>query len=157
MVFVDLIALSGPDNGVVQAPTVEAVMSLEHVPGQPWKARPTVYAGIQMRSRLEATFAEMTDSIGVMWEYEPRAYGAKGRRQYLPDFEIWLRDGKYRYYVEVRPTPEMGYLAMERMTVIWESEPDAGLIVTTPHGPSWVAHSDERAWELIDLPWGWRD
>lgn len=143
------------DNGGVQAPTVEVAMSL--VQDKPWKARPTVYAGIQMRSRLEATFAELTDRLGVQWEYEPRAYGAMGRRQYLPDFEIRLKDGKFSYYVEVRPTPDLAYLAMERMTVIWESEPDAGLIVTTPHGPSWVADSDDRTWLLIDLPWGWRD
>jgi hypothetical protein len=120
-----------------------------------WKARPTVYAGIQMRSRLEATFAETTDSVGIRWEYEPRAYGAKGRRQYLPDFEIWLESGA-RFLVEVRPTPELAYLAMERMSVIWESEPDAHLIITTPNGPSWSAINDGQFWVCVDLPWGWR-
>lgn len=123
-----------------------------------WKARPTVYAGIPMRSRLEATFAEVTDRIGVRWEYEPRAFGAKGRRQYLPDFELFFGkpDEPVRVYVEVRPTPEQAYLAMEQMSVIWESEPDVMLLITTPRGPSWSARKGDGIWQCFELPWGWR-
>ena len=65
-------------------------------------ARPTVYNGIQMRSRLEATYAARLDRAGLTWSYEPRAYGAKGRRQYLPDFEVTFRGTTM--FVEVRPT-----------------------------------------------------
>lgn len=115
-----------------------------------------MYNGIQMRSRLEATFAAATDRNGLRWEYEPRAYGATGRRQYLPDFEIWLDDGRYSCLVEVRPTVEQAFLAMDRMTVIWESDPEAILIVTTPHGPSWSSIGKGQVWALVDLPWGWR-
>lgn len=52
-----------------------------------FKARPTVYKGIQMRSRLEAGFAAWLDSEGLAWTYEPFAV-ADGSGQYLPDFLI---------------------------------------------------------------------
>lgn len=37
--------------------------------GQP--ARPTVYKGIKMRSRLEASYAEQLDRDGAHWAYLP--------------------------------------------------------------------------------------
>ena len=44
---------------------------------------------------------------------------------------------------------------MEQMNVIWNSEPDAQLLITVPDGPSWVAISSERLWVLVDMPWGY--
>jgi hypothetical protein len=41
-----------------------------HQPVRP-KARPTVYAGIEFRSRLEARWACFFDELGVVWTYEP--------------------------------------------------------------------------------------
>lgn len=97
-----------------------------------WKARPTVYRGIPMRSRLEASYAAKLDKTEFEWVYEPRAYGAPGRQQYLPDFELRLPGMTLSAYVEVKPTLELAYLAMERMTVIWDSEPRALLFVVVP-------------------------
>lgn len=55
-------------------------------------ARTTIYAGIQMRSRLEASFAEHLDNAGVkQWGYEGDAY-ASSQGQYLPDFTTGLLD-----------------------------------------------------------------
>lgn len=34
-----------------------------------FKARPTIYRGIQMRSRLEAAFAQVLDESSVEWVY----------------------------------------------------------------------------------------
>ena len=51
------------------------------------KPRPTVYKGIQMRSRLEAGFAAWLDGRFIKWHYEPCAF-ADERGQYLPDFEL---------------------------------------------------------------------
>jgi hypothetical protein len=47
----------------------------------PRKGRPTVYAGIEFRSRLEARWACLFDRLGVRWVYEP----LDGNR-YTPDF-----------------------------------------------------------------------
>jgi hypothetical protein len=50
-------------------------------------ARPTLYKGVQMRSRLEAGFAMWLDRCGVAWDYEPNCY-ANELGQYLPDFRV---------------------------------------------------------------------
>lgn len=51
------------------------------------QARPTVYRGILMRSRLEAAWAEQFDAFAWAWRYEPVAFGGRCG-QYLPDFEL---------------------------------------------------------------------
>ena len=92
------------------------------------KARPTVYKGIKMRSRLEASYAQWLDSMGIFgWEYEPQCF-ADGTGQYLPDFRV--RKG---LYVEIKPniTAEMD-TAATRMHVVLSSEPDATLHVVGP-------------------------
>lgn len=118
-------------------------------------ARPTVYKGIKMRSRLEAGFARWLDSWPFLrWQYEPCAFGST-KGQYLPDFVAegfrcaW-QDGIHRFYFEVKPsifgwqaewdeatqdTPEMDKAAKEeddlheRMACIWDSDPGANLVV----------------------------
>ncbi len=116
-----------------------------------WKARPTIYRGIPMRSRLEARAAAGMDDIEVPWLYEPRAYAGRGG-QYLPDFEVHPGTPK-RYFVEVRPTEERARAAFPQMEIILESEPDAFLMVVFPdpdgHGDRWgvfMSHSEARAW-----------
>lgn len=108
------------------------------------KARPTVYRGIQMRSRLEATFAQGLDASGVRWEYEPRAYAGPAG-QYLPDFQLFERE--WPVFIEVRPTIDRAYSAMARMQIIWDSEPEArlsifvadcGYFYTNRHDPTWI-------------------
>lgn len=104
-------------------------------------ARPTVYGGIQMRSRLEATVAGNLDAAGVRWTYEPGAFGGRGMQQWLPDFRLSLGplvDERIRY-VEVKGSltgteASGGHRAnlralMTRMAVAWESEPDAVLVI----------------------------
>lgn len=107
--------------------------------------RPTVYKGIQMRSRLEAGFAAWLDKHGLVWEYEPRAFAGEAG-QYLPDFQLsgvrcsWLRDPA-TVYVETKPKKwsdwddvsiEAHENLMRRMGVIWESEPEAVLVLCSP-------------------------
>lgn len=60
----------------------------------------TWYAGCRFRSRLEARWAVLFDSLGIRWEYEPQGYmvGDVGPRPYLPDF--WLPGA--RVWVEVK-------------------------------------------------------
>jgi len=97
------------------------------------QARPTTYRGIRMRSRLEASFAALLDRVvaempgDVRWEYEPRAF-ANEYGQYLPDFALY-DSSLPPYYIEVKPTLEQAFRALERVQIIWDSEPDAYLWV----------------------------
>jgi hypothetical protein len=123
------------------------------------RARPTIYKGIQMRSRLEALFASTFDHLGWKWEYEPRAY-ASTAGQYLPDFLVdWPSKGSteiYPMYVETKGGIFNGQEIqkfLKRMEIILESEPDARLLLvldtmglalerglTTGKGDAWVFH-----------------
>lgn len=113
-----------------------------------FKARPTIYKGIQMRSRLEAGFAAWLDASTVFqWEYEPCAF-ASPAGQYLPDFRldnVAHHGGTRRAYIEVKPPPFFGEAGKydeavieaqeglwRQMGCIWESEPDALLAVCGP-------------------------
>lgn len=72
-----------------------------------FKARPTTYKGIQMRSRLEAGYAMWLDETGIGWEYEPVCFASE-QGQYLPDFRIDVPihpfEGECTVYIEVKPT-----------------------------------------------------
>lgn len=97
-------------------------------------ARPTVYEGIHMRSRMEARVAAYLDRLGWPWLYEPRAY-ASGGVQYLPDFEFrpWSK-GVGRVFLEVKgahPAPHQMADLFDRMLVIRASDPEAWLAVVS--------------------------
>lgn len=70
--------------------------------------RPTIYNGIQMRSRLEAGFAMWLDAMKADWTYEPHALAHGDLGQYLPDFLLselpcsWLPEPT-NLYIEVKP------------------------------------------------------
>ncbi len=56
-------------------------------------AIPTMYNGLQFRSRLEARWAAMFDVCGFRYDYEPTDFSG-----YIPDFRI------DRTYIEIKPT-----------------------------------------------------
>lgn len=100
------------------------------------KARPTLYQGIQMRSRLEADYAAHMDRNGEMWEYEPECFAGPGG-QWLPDFRVGKhgtlqelkpasllspREGEIDYSVACRMDP-----ILRRMMIARESCPEACL------------------------------
>jgi hypothetical protein len=84
-------------------------------------ARPTIYNGIQMRSRLEARVAGQLDGYGSLdWTYEPMAY-ADRRGQYLPDFKVKAPWFEHDVFVEVKPTEEAATDVVRRMEIIRSS------------------------------------
>lgn len=90
--------------------------------------RTTLYRGIKMRSRLEAHFAQVLDSRGVPWQYEPQCF-ADATGQYLPDFAIPGDYGRRRY-IDVKPTSytEAEAIKLKRqMEIIWSTDPSAEL------------------------------
>ena len=52
------------------------------------KAIPTVYKGVQFRSKLEAQWAKFFDSVGIEWAYEQEGYQFEDGTRYLPDFYL---------------------------------------------------------------------
>lgn len=139
-------------------------------------ARPTVYKGIQMRSRLEADYASALDRDGETWAYEPACFaGPDG--QWLPDFRI----GHDGICVEVKPAHLITWdtdswlevyervdKILRQMTVAWLSEPRTPLqlvfwtygvdqvqaplsILGIPGGPGWLAYTPST----LDLPMLW--
>lgn len=85
----------------------------------------TYYAGHLFRSRLEARWAVIFNSLGIRWEYEPQGYlVGEDRRPYLPDF--YLTD--LGWWVEVKG-------ASDRLDVSLLTDavhPDHGLGRTDP-------------------------
>lgn len=51
------------------------------------KSHPTLYNGVQFRSRLEARWAAFFDLAGWKWEYEPIDLG-----DWVPDFRVVIGD-----------------------------------------------------------------
>lgn len=102
------------------------------------KSRPTLYRGIQMRSRLEADFAAYLDvKHPGRWEYEPTCFaGPQG--QWLPDFRIGAPGTGQ--YVEVKPLSllrdQPGYSPydgideiLRKMEIARLSEPECSLVL----------------------------
>lgn len=52
------------------------------------KAIETKYKGYRFRSRTEARWAVMFDSLGIEWEYETEGFDLGDNIYYLPDFKI---------------------------------------------------------------------
>lgn len=110
----------GPNYGV------ESIREIADRSGDTPHGRRESYGGVEMRSHLEVAFARYLDRLGEEWVYEPRIYGRRGEG-YLPDFQI-LRHHR-PCFIEVKPTIARAEEAMQRMRVIWESHPDALLLI----------------------------
>lgn len=94
------------------------------------QARPTTYKGIDMRSRLEAAYAQELDSLGLEWVYEPQVF-ANETGQYLPDFLLG-HGGVLDNFVETKPesiSQAEVEAAMRRMHIIRSSLPKAILVM----------------------------
>lgn len=73
-------------------------------------AKPSVYGGYAMRSKVEVQFAQTLDQWQVQWRYEPRTFRLSPTMTYLPDFQII--DDPHRVldgvqWVEVKCTAEL--------------------------------------------------
>jgi len=114
------------------------------------KARPTLYKGIQMRSRLEALYAQSLDGEGTAWQYEPECF-ADEHGQYLPDFRADLGGpGDGRWWVEVKPQGADLDAALDKMHRILATEPEALLAVATNEGT--YEHPRFDHWAVMCCP-----
>jgi hypothetical protein len=67
----------------------------------PIEAIPTLFGGVQYRSRLEARFAQFLTDQQVLFSYEPDTFETIPDTGYVPDFH--LRDGDIDLYIEIKP------------------------------------------------------
>jgi hypothetical protein len=112
-------------------------------------ARPSKFRGVEMRSVLETRFAEYLDHLGLEWSYEPRRFGQG--KSYLPDFEI-LNTSRPTF-IEVKPTPAEVEPAQERMALIWQTIPEAVLIVACWENLTFTAATRGSEWESWTDRW----
>lgn len=121
------------------------------------RARPTLYRGIRMRSRLEARVAGHLDQIGIPWLYEPDCFASQDR-QYLPDFELWPDDTKSglpRAFLEIKPAsiakdPGAVERAKRGLLTIRDSIPDAWLCLWIVDS-AWI-YNAATAWVVFPTP-----
>ena len=59
---------------------------------------PTIYKGIEMRSKLETKIAMFLDALNIKWKYEPKQFLLSNGTHYIPDF--YLSDMKM--WIEVK-------------------------------------------------------
>lgn len=69
------------------------------------KSIETRYAGITLRSRLEARWCVFFDNAGITWEYEPDRISLENGGTYLPDFMLTFVNLP-PVYVEVKGAEE---------------------------------------------------
>ena len=142
-----------------------------------FKARPTTYKGIQMRSRLEAGFATWLDHfctklpqhLGTLsWDYEPVCL-ASPRGQWLPDFHVrGLTNHRYQtptdYWFDVKPSKPTSDEVRRWSDILADNHPEACCLAATPDGfYGWAANGlyefEFVAWPSagfvprVDPPW----
>lgn len=115
------------------------------------EAKPTVWRGIEMRSGLEARWAEHLDRIGVAWEYEPQVFwlgSGKKRTGYLPDFRLTrLADT----WLEVKGGHMIGIEKTRNLAA--QLGPKGLVLVGTGVGVAWRALPSGGA-SALEIGWG---
>ena len=89
----------------------------------------THYAGCRFRSRLEARWAVVFETLGLKWEYEPEGY-VVDEVPYLPDF--WIPE--WNTFIEIKPYLDDDFIGMWGL---WEQfNRSIGRLIVVFGGPS---------------------
>jgi hypothetical protein len=111
---------------------------------------PTIYNGVQFRSRLEARWACFFDLIGWTWEYEPLDLNG-----WIPDFRLTSDDG-HHYLVEIKPHRELCPDTVKKIESAAPSDVDVwiladGLLPAPLSCQSLIGWSMEAQWAPLVL------
>jgi len=124
-------------------------------------ARPTTYKGVDMRSRLEAGFAQWLDGMRWTWAYEPECFASENG-QWLPDFRVDIPcvsadvGSGQTVYIEVKPaTFTLHDLAdlRPRILGLYASKPNddvAAVLAQEGHNPLIITPDGDEP-----LDWTW--
>ena len=99
------------------------------------KAIPTVYSGIEFRSRLEADWAAYFDSEGIIWAYESEGYALSNGARYLPDFYL----SELQIFVECRGSMDRSL----RRPALFLKEAGCKLLLALPQGRFFLAKTED--------------
>lgn len=102
------------------------------------KAIPTIYGGIQFRSRLEVKWAMFFDQLGEAWDYEAEGYTNGGQR-YLPDFwmpSVWHRGKRKGLFFEVKPSSPIASEVDKAVMLACGSGKPVIVVAASPRGAS---------------------
>lgn len=106
-------------------------------------AIPTMYAGVQFRSRLEARWAAFFDLIGWKWEYEP--FDLPG---YIPDFRVRKTDAVDPGWIlcevkPVSPIDQCEFEGFEKLTSLHGKDTRACKILLLGNSNSDATYSED--------------
>jgi hypothetical protein len=107
---------------------------------------PTLYGGIEFRSRLEAKWAAMFSALGWRWEYEPEDLAG-----YVPDFVVMRPGSEGPLLVEVKPAYDlaaMGAAARKIDASGWPAT-NAALIVGATWNPTTPGSDDAQVFPFL--------
>lgn len=106
----------------------------------------TFYKNYHFRSRLEARYAVMFDSLGLNWEYEKDTY-ALPHGWYLPDF--WFVD--LEVWAEVKPFAftELEEIKARELSVV--TERNVILLDSLPENRAYDLAIGSRYWDRVCL------
>jgi len=141
-------------------------MPAKTLKGPETRGRPTLYKGVQMRSRLEADYAGHLDRRGLFWEYEPVCFGGEDG-QWLPDFRGRRPDSapSESWLIELKPVSLLGSRESEsewdvidridkiltQASIAWLSEPDVAINLVF-----WAYRASEADFKIVargGSPW----
>ena len=122
------------------------------------KAIPTIYHGIEFRSKLEAKYAQAFDRLGIVWEYEGHGFRFDDGTSYCPDFYM----PEIETYFEVKgvmddaSAKKLRLLANEVLPLhkrVAIGHPDGSLEVYQ----DWFGSIGDPSPEAQEMCEGWRD
>lgn len=117
------------------------------------RAIETRYSGCRFRSRLEARYAVLFDTLKIKWDYEPEGFELAGGRRYLPDFWLPLpHQPGAGYWIEVKPlapTPDERAV----LSLLCESTGHRGLFLVGGPREGYALAHDHKAGRAMTLRW----
>ncbi len=114
------------------------------------KAIQTKWRGRLFRSRLEARYAVLFDTLKIQYEYEPEGFVLSDGTCYLPDF--WL--SQFRWFCEVKP----GWIDSNNKAMAFVRESGHGVLLldgepnTKAYTGFQMLRSEDDTPTLIDTP-----
>lgn len=132
--------------------SIAELASSVNTKGAPLTAIPTIYNGVQLRSRMEAQCAYLFDYLGWQWEYEKHSFMLPNGTTYTPDF--WIESAclfvECRGYV--KPRGERQLEGFARMAEEGHEHPELGVFSFMVIGPKRVSLFNHQREPFVPLP-----
>lgn len=114
------------------------------------KAHPTIYSGVNFRSRLEATWAAFFDLIKWNWEYEP--YDLNG---WTPDFLVTIPCNhsecgrNHKILIEVKPYDTIEQFSGHKcMDFLWGLHRETDIQIPADSSAAFGINPNVTYWEM---------